>query len=93
MSRLLKGSIDCTKINKSRLKDGKYLQVDIWINDEPDQYGKDFSVVEGQTKEESEAKAKKNYIGSGWKKFGWGEKAAPKASAPASDDDDSDVPF
>lgn len=97
MSKLLSISIDVTKLDKSRFYAGKngakYASLDIWVDDEPDKYNRDASVSESQTKEEREAKAKKNYVGSGKKLYGWGEsKGTPKAaSTPAALAED--VPF
>jgi hypothetical protein len=42
MTRLLKATIDVTKIKKEHLYEGKkgtYLSLDIWINEEEDKYG------------------------------------------------------
>ena len=63
MSTLISGSIDLTKIDKSKLKDGKYLQVQISVNDTTDNYGNNVSITVNQTKEEREAKEKKTYLG------------------------------
>jgi hypothetical protein len=67
MSTLYSGSICVSDINKSKLtqaKNGKlYLSVDIWINDQADQYGNTGSISIRQSKEEREAKTKKVYIG------------------------------
>jgi hypothetical protein len=40
MSTLISGSIDLTKIDKEKLVNGKYLNIQISINDNSDQYGK-----------------------------------------------------
>ena len=104
MSRLLSISIDVTKLNKSRFykgAKGTYASLDIWIEDEKDQYGNDASVSESLTKEEREAKAKKNYVGNGKKLYGWVVDGYPKSSAPqnptygssAPIDDEESVPF
>ena len=68
-------SIDVTKIDKTKLVDGKngakYFNFDVIVNDEPNQYGKDVSISLSQTKEERTAKEKKVFIGNGktvWKK-------------------------
>jgi hypothetical protein len=73
--RIISGSMDVTKIDKTKLIEGKngakYLNFDIIVNDEPDQYGKDVALTLSQTKDERTAKAKKVYIGNGktvWKK-------------------------
>ena len=74
MSKMLTGSIDLNKIDKSKIvstnKDGKpfengakYLNVVIWINDEADKYGNNASIQISQTKEEREAGVKATYIG------------------------------
>ena len=42
MSKLIKASIDVSKIKKEGIfegKTGKWVSIDIWVNDEPDQYG------------------------------------------------------
>ena len=68
MGRLIKAKIDVKKIVKSKLFEGKtctFLDIDIWINDKPDQYGNDVSIQQ-QTKKDEQ----KIYIGSGktWEK-------------------------
>jgi hypothetical protein len=57
MSKLLTGSIDVSKIDKSKLfkspATGKsYLNVSIWINDENDQYGNCASIQQSTKKGE-----------------------------------------
>ena len=55
MSKLIMASIDVTKIVKSLLYQGKkgtYLKLSIWQNDEPDQYGNDFSIQQTTGKDE-----------------------------------------
>jgi hypothetical protein len=67
MSTLYTGSICVSDIDKSKLtqaKNGKlYLSVDIWMNDQADNYGNTGSISIRQSKEEREAKTKKVYIG------------------------------
>ena len=74
MSKLLIGSIDLNKIDKTKIvstdKNGnpfengaKYLNVVVWINDELDNYGNKASIQISQSKEEREAGAKSIYIG------------------------------
>lgn len=48
-----------------KAKDGKYKNYTISINDEPNQYGQNVSMYEEQTKEERDAKKKRNYVGNG----------------------------
>ena len=96
MSRLISVKIDVTKIDKSRLfkgEKGTYLDCDIWLNDDPDQYGNDCSVNMSQTKEEREAKEKKIYIGNGKKVFGWGDSQAENKPTSTVTEDDEDIPF
>jgi len=98
MGKLISASVDVTKIDKSKLfagKKGTYLNLDIWVNDEPDQYGKDVDIQQSLTKEEREANAPKVYLGKGEKKFGWeGDSVTSQAPPKSSADDESDeIPF
>ena len=68
MATLLTGSICLTDIPKDKIniseKNGKkYLNVTVWVNDEPDNYGNHASIQVSQTKEEREGKAPRTYIG------------------------------
>jgi hypothetical protein len=74
MSKMLTGSIDLNKINKTNIvttdKNGKpfengakYLNVVVWINDEFDKYGNNASIQISQSNEERDAGAKAIYIG------------------------------
>ena len=65
MSAIISGSLDLTKIDKSKLKDGKYLNVQVSVNNDTDNYGNNVSFTINQTKEERDAKEKKTYIGNG----------------------------
>lgn len=65
MSTLISLSIDVTKITKSKIKDGKYLDVTISVDDQTNQWGKNASIYESQTKEERDSKTPKSYIGGG----------------------------
>lgn len=93
MSTLISGSIDLTKIDKSKLKDGKYLQVQISVNDTTDSYGNNVSITVNQTKEEREAKEKKTYLGNA--KVVWTDnviKLAEKVDTPSAKVE-NDLPF
>lgn len=93
MSTLISGSIDLTKIEKSKLKDGKYLQVQISVNDTTDNYGNNIAITLNQSKEERDAKEKKTYIGNA--KVVWTDgviKTAEKVDAP-SGKVENDLPF
>lgn len=68
MSQLLYGSICLTDIPKEKItvseKNGKkYLNINVWVNDTPDQYGNSASISISQSKEEREAKTRAVYIG------------------------------
>lgn len=64
MSAIINLSIDVTKIDKSKLVDGKYLNTQIFINDET-KYGNNVSMAYSQSKEERDSKAKKEYFANG----------------------------
>ena len=64
MSAIIQMSIDLSKIDKSKLKDGKYLNVNISVNDET-RYDNNVSMCYNQTKEERESGAKKTYFANG----------------------------
>lgn len=85
MAILIQLSIDASKITKSKMKDGKYVNVTVSVNDETNEWGKNVSIYEEQTKEERESKEKRNYLGSG--KVVWSDKnpelVPQKEQAPA----------
>jgi hypothetical protein len=97
--KLLSVSIDVTKLDKTRFYQGAkgtYCNLDIWVNEEEDQYGNHASVNQSQTKEERDAKEKKIYVGNGKKLFGWDNESSARpatASAATSQDDGDDIPF
>lgn len=94
MSTLISGSIDLTKIDKEKLVNGKYLNIQISINDNTDQYGNNVGITIGQTKEERESKAKKTYIGNA--KVVWTDgsiKVAEKVQENAPIEVKDDLPF
>lgn len=94
MSTIISGSLDLTKIDKSKLKDGKYLNVQVSVNDTTDNYGNNVSFTINQTKEERDAKEKKTYIGNG--RVVWTDNvinlAEKKEEAPSAKVE-SDLPF
>lgn len=74
--RIINASIDLTKIDKSKIvttdksgqpfKNGaKYLNIQIFVNDELNQFDQDTSIAIQQSKEENEAKVARVYIGNG----------------------------
>lgn len=96
MSRIIAASINLEKIDKSRIKagknGGKYYDILIMVNDTKDNYDKDVSIQQGQTKEEREAKVPKVYIGNG--KTIYDAPAANSATPQNSGgSDNDDLPF
>ena len=80
MAKIISLSVNVDKIDETRLvkgEKGKYLNLTIALNDEKDKFGNDVSCWEGQTKEERESKAQKNYLGNG-KTIWSGGSSAPK---------------
>jgi hypothetical protein len=69
MAIIATASIDLTKIDKSKIiegkKGGKYLNLSIMMNDEESQYGDNVSISIGQSKEERESKSPKTFLGNG----------------------------
>lgn len=68
MAAIAQISIDLTKIDQSRVLvkgKNKYLNVDVLIRDEVNQYNQNVAVYHSQTKEERESKTAKSYIGNG----------------------------
>lgn len=111
MADILTVSIDLNKIDKSKIqthdkngnpfKNGaKYYNLQIFVNDDIDQYGNNVGVCDTQTKEQREAKEKKVYLGNG--KRVWSDKPktgtayTPKEEAnstTATSAADDDLPF
>lgn len=94
MSKLLIGSIDLNKIDKSQIvttdKEGnpfkngaKYINVAVWVNDEPDQYGNHASIQMG-------GKENKIYIGN-LKEYR--KEGTPVNMQPSDNSGDDDLPF
>jgi hypothetical protein len=83
MAEILSGSIDLSKIDKSKitekkLKDGtigKFLNINVTINNEVDPYGNVAGLTISQTQEERQAKTKKVYLGN--LKRVWSDAPAP----------------
>lgn len=67
--KIISASIDLNKIDRNKLIAGKngaeYLNIDITVKDEKDNFGNDTAITLKQTKEERDSKAKKVYIGNG----------------------------
>ena len=82
MASILSCSINLSKIDKSKIvlgKDGitKYFNFDIIVNDDFDKYQNNVQITDKQSKEQREAKEKKNFLGNGrvvWSNAGKSEK-------------------
>jgi len=92
MSSIINASINLSKIDKSKIVDGKkgkYLNITVGANrDGEDQYGNTHYVFQSQSKEERENKTDKNYLGNG-KEFVFEN----DNSSTESSKDDDDLPF
>tara|TARA_Y100001951_G_C11132535_1_gene179045 strand:- start:287 stop:550 length:264 start_codon:yes stop_codon:yes gene_type:complete len=65
MATIASISLDVKKIDKSKLKDGRYLNLDLSIRDELNQYGQNVSVYYNRSKEERDQEVPKSYLGNG----------------------------
>lgn len=68
MAKMLSLSIDVTKIDKNKLvkgEKGTYANLTIALNDDKDQFGNDVSCWLKQSKEETDNKSSKVYLGNG----------------------------
>lgn len=67
--KLISASIDLNKIDESRIVTGKngerWINIDITVKDEKNQYGQDTAITLQQTKAERDNKVKKTFIGNG----------------------------
>lgn len=92
--KLITAKIDVTKIVKSKLftgTKGTYLDLIIWVNDEPDQYQYDISIEQKTDKGEA-----KIYLGNGKTYKPKPQQEAAKQEEPKEirkDDDTDSLPF
>jgi len=98
MAEILSGSLDLSKIDKSKIVEGKngvkYYNIQVVINDEKDKYENIASIQTQQTKEEREAKTPKVFLGnlkSVWKGESKKPSQQPDPITPTSDD--NSLPF
>tara|TARA_R100000353_G_C6422717_1_gene173670 strand:+ start:116 stop:436 length:321 start_codon:yes stop_codon:yes gene_type:complete len=106
MASIISGNINLSKIDKSKIyegKKGKYYPVTVVINNEVGEYGDSGYIMTEQTKEQREAKEAKNYLGN--VKVIWTDgqnvstadqpaQAAMQMQQPARDiSEDPDLPF
>ena len=89
MSKLLTGSINLSKIDKSKLytseKGEKFLNDSVWINDEVDNYGNIAAIQQSTKKDET-----KIYLGN-LKEYKKPEENKPEQ--PAQQPEPDDLPF
>ena len=99
MGTLINASIDLTKVDKTKLVKGKYLNLTIAVNDNLDNYGNNVSLTIQQSKEERDLKASKTYLGNGKVVYTNGDiKVAEKQDKPLQNTSDKfkdipDLPF
>ena len=99
MAEILSGSINLNLIKKENikevtLKDGstaKFLNINITINNELDQYGNVAGLTISQTQEERQAKTKKVYLGN--LKRVWSDAPAPTLETSKQEEDLNGLPF
>ena len=66
MASIISGNINLSKLDKSKIyegKKGKYYPVTVVINNEVGEYGDSGYIMTEQTKEQREAKEQKSYLG------------------------------
>lgn len=94
---LIKLGIDLNKIPKGTIKKGEkgtWLNLDIWVNKEANEWGNNVSCHITQTVDESKSRAKKVYLGNGNVELTDGEVvASPKRKKAQLDETDDDLPF
>lgn len=96
MAQLISASINLSKIDKSKIIEGKegakYLNIQIALNDQADNYGNTVAITINQLKEERDAKTPKIYLGNGkvvWTSDGQNsttQSAPTSANKPVEDD-------
>lgn len=99
MAQLISASINLSKIDKTKIVRGKdgaqYYDITISVNDSKNDYGQDVSIYEKQTKDQQQAKEKKNFLGNG--KIFWSsrptEQNSPQPNQQQAPQDESDLPF
>jgi len=100
MSKVINCSIDVKAINKDKIEihanGSHYYRFSVMERREPDKFGNTHYVVEGQSKEEREAKAPKNFLNSSGKEYIFGNDNNQETQSKVSNDynnEDDDLPF
>ena len=92
--------IDQDKLDELRFhkgKKGRYANLVLFLNSEPDQYGQNGGIKQADTKEERDAGIKLPFVGNA--KVFWSDNPdfqqvrVEQASAPATDEFDDSIPF
>ena len=93
-------SINVEKIDKSRLVQGKYLNLVWWEKQEEDQYGNHGMITQGVSKEDRQSGIKGAILGNvkRWGEYnssGGGSNNAPRSKAQSGqfDEEPDDLPF
>lgn len=92
---MISASISSHKIDKTLIVtkgDKRYLNVVLFENDKPDDYGNNGIIKQSLTKEQRAAGTKAPIVGN-WKWMDKPKDAAPKPAAAPADDSDSGTPF
>jgi hypothetical protein len=97
MSSLITMSIDLTQIDKAKLREGKYLDLNLSVSDENGLYG-NVSASYSQTKEQREAKEKKEWLKGCFAKTIWTDGKCTKWEKPEGapkikENEPNDLPF
>ena len=95
MKKTLSLKIDVSKIDKSKLYQGKkgtYLDAILFLNDENDQYGNNGMIVQSATKEERE-QGKKGAILGNSKELGAKSNSENNAQDESEQEEDDLLPF
>ena len=96
MSSLISMSLDLTQIDKTKLREGKFLDLNLSVSDENRLYG-NVSASYSQTKEQREAKAQKEYLKGCFSKVIWTDGKCTKwekpNEAPKIQENETDLPF
>jgi hypothetical protein len=81
MSSIISMSLDLTQIDKSKLRDGKFLDLNLSVSDENKLYG-NVSASYSQTKEQREAKEQREYLKGCFSKVIWTDGKCTKWEKP-----------
>ena len=96
MSSIISVSLDLTQLDKAKLRDGKWLDINLSVNDEPRLYG-NVSASYSQSKEQRDAKEQKEYLKGCFSKVVWTDGKIVKWEKPEGSpkiyEEPTDLPF